>query len=271
MPEPVFGFIGAGRMATALAGGIVEAGLASATHITASDPGEEARRNFKQAIPLAVVTPENAKVVANSDVVVLAVKPQTIDDVLKEIAPMVDERPLLLSIAAGIPLERLERALPPRTRVVRVMPNTPCLVRRGASGYSLGSSATRDDAQLVGQILSAVGISMELPEQLLDVVTGLSGSGPAFVYTMIEAMASAGMAEGLTSEQALQLAASTVAGGAAMVLETQRSPADLREAVTSPGGTTLAGLAALEQHKFREAVVAAVAAATRRSTELGAS
>jgi pyrroline-5-carboxylate reductase len=256
-------------MATALACGIVEAGIASATHITASDPEPEVRRNFKQAITAALVTHDNRQVIASADVIVLAVKPQTMGAVLTEIAEAADERPLFMSIAAGIPIARIEQALPTGARVIRVMPNTPCLVRRGASGFSRGTHATPDDAQMVSQMLSAVGLAMELPEPLLDAVTGLSGSGPAFVYTMIEGLAAAGEAEGLTPQQALQLAASTVAGGAAMVLETGKSPAELREAVTSPGGTTLAGLAALEEHKFTEAVVAAVAAATRRSKELG--
>src|SRR5690606_31941763 len=144
-------------------------------------------------------------VVAASDIVVLAVKPQTIDQVLMEIAPHVDARPLVMSIAAGVPLARIEGALSQGTRVVRVMPNTPCLVGRGASAFSLGSSATQEDARMVSRLLSAVGFAIELPEELLDVVTGLSGSGPAFVYTMIEGMADAGVAEGLSPDDALRL------------------------------------------------------------------
>lgn len=270
MPKPVFGFIGAGRMATALASGIVEAGVASAQQIVASDPSEEVRTAFQHTNPAARVTGDNLQVLAEADVVVLAVKPQNMAAVLAELAPEVDTRPLLMSIAAGVPLARIEGALPAGSRVVRVMPNTPCLVRRGASGFSRGRHATPEDGQLVSQMLSAVGVAFELPEELLDVVTGLSGSGPAFVYTMVEAMAEAGVAEGLSPEQALQLAAHTLAGGAAMVIETKKSPAELREAVMSPGGTTVAGLAALEERKFSEAVKGAVAAATRRSKELGA-
>ncbi len=270
MSELVFGFIGAGRMATALASGIVEARIASATHIVASDPVAEVRDNFTKALPRAKTTDQNLEVVAASDLIVLAVKPQMMDDVLAEIAPTFDTRSLLMSIAAGVPLARIEGALPQGTRVVRVMPNTPCLIRRGASAFSLGAHATPEDAQLVSQLLSAVGYALQLPEDLLDVVTGLSGSGPAFVYTMVEGMANAGVAQGLSPDDALRLAAHTVAGGAAMVLETGNSPAELRDAVTSPGGTTVAGLAALREHGFTEAIAAAVEQATRRSRELGA-
>jgi pyrroline-5-carboxylate reductase len=174
-----------------------------------------------------------------------------------------------VSIAAGVTIERIAAGLSAGQRIVRVMPNTPCLIGRGASAFSLGSHATKQDAQLVGELLSAVGAAFEVPEAQLDAVTGLSGSGPAFVYTMIEAMAAGGVAVGLPAELAAELAARTAAGAAEMVLETGETPAVLRERVTSPGGTTLAGLGVLDKRGFGEAVVTAVEAATRRSEELG--
>jgi pyrroline-5-carboxylate reductase len=159
--------------------------------------------------------------------------------------------------------------LPGGQRIIRIMPNTPCLVGEGASAFSLGPHANAADGRLVAELLSAVGAAYQVQESLLDAVTGLSGSGPAFVYTMIEALTAGGVAAGMSPELAAELAARTVAGAAEMVLQTGDTPANLRNQVTSPGGTTLAGLAALQEHGFKEAVVAAVAAATRRSVELG--
>jgi pyrroline-5-carboxylate reductase len=159
--------------------------------------------------------------------------------------------------------------LPEAQRIVRVMPNTPCLIGKGASGYSLGEHATVHDGKLVASLLSAVGVAYEVPEELLDAVTGLSGSGPAFVYSMIEALAAGGVAAGLPPELAAELAARTVAGAAEMVLQTGESPSALRDRVKSPGGTTVAGLAVLDEHGFSDALSQAVAAAARRSAELG--
>jgi pyrroline-5-carboxylate reductase len=176
---------------------------------------------------------------------------------------------LVVSIAAGITLARLSEGLPPGQRIIRVMPNTPCLIGKGVSGFSLGNHATPEDSELVGQLLSAVGAAFEVPEQMLDAVTGLSGSGPAFVYSMIEALTAGGQAAGLPPELAAELAARTAAGAAEMVLRTGESPAVLRERVTSPGGTTVAGLAVLGERGFSTAIADAVQAAARRSAELG--
>ncbi len=178
---------------------------------------------------------------------------------------------LLVSIAAGVTLNRLAAALPTGQRIVRVMPNTPCLIGKGASGFALGKHATKPDGELVASLLSAVGVAFEVPEKLLDAVTGLSGSGPAFVYSMIEGLANGGAAEGLSPELALELAARTVSGAAEMVLQTGETPAVLRDRVTSPGGTTVAGLGVLRERGFGDAVIEAVKAATRRSVELGQS
>jgi len=170
-----------------------------------------------------------------------------------------------------VTLKRLAAGLPAGQRIVRVMPNTPCLIGEGTSAYSLGESASPDDGRLVAELLSAVGVAHKVPEGMLDAVTGLSGSGPAFVYSMIEALAAGGAAAGLPAELAGEMAARTVVGAAQMVIETGERPSVLRDRVTSPGGTTLAGLAVLQQRGFNEAVSAAVVAAALRSTELGQS
>jgi pyrroline-5-carboxylate reductase len=263
------GLIGAGQMATALARGFVDAGLVRSDQLVASDPSEEARAAFERAVPGAKASAESDSVVAVADVLWLAVKPQKMSEALAEICDTMRPTTLVVSIAAGVTIERISASLPDGQRIVRVMPNTPCLIGRGASAYSLGSHATMQDAQLVGQLLSAVGAAFEVPEAQLDAVTGLSGSGPAFVYTMIEAMTDGGMAVGLPAELASELAARTAAGAAKMVLATGETPVVLRERVTSPGGTTLAGLKVLDERGFRDAIVAAVTAATRRSEELG--
>ena len=265
------GLIGAGRMATALARGFVRAKLLAPQAIVASDPSAEARASFQSEVPGATVVEQNGPIVAEADIVLLAIKPQQMAAVLTEIREAVRPQSLVVSIAAGVTLKRLEAGLPPSQRVVRVMPNTPCLIGAGASAFALGQHATRDDGKLVAELLASVGTAVEVPEKMLDAVTGLSGSGPAFVYSMIEAMARGGTDAGLPSELAGELAARTVAGAAQMVLDTGESPAVLRERVTSPGGTTLAGLAVLRQRGFDAAVAEAVMAATRRSAELGQS
>ena len=264
-----FGFIGAGRMATALAGGLVKSALAQPAEIIASDPAVATREAFAAAVPGTKLAATNTEVATESETLILAVKPQVMPEVLSGLAPAVSGSSLVVSIAAGIPLATLEAGLPAGTRVVRVMPNTPCLIGQGASGYSGGQHASDADMQLVDRLLAAVGIAIALPESSLDAVTGLSGSGPAFVYTMIEAMSDGGVLAGLPRDVAHRLATQTVAGAADMVLETGVHPAELREAVTSPAGTTIAGLEALEQGGMRAAVIAAVKAATFRSQHLG--
>jgi pyrroline-5-carboxylate reductase len=266
------GLVGAGRMATALARGFIDADVVSADSILASDPSEAARNAFaRETRQIVDVCDDNATVVKNADVVLLAVKPQQMMDVLAGIHDAIGSKALVVSIAAGITLERLASGLPPGQRIVRVMPNTPCLIGRGASCFSLGPHAARSDAETVHALFSAVGAAFEVPETLLDAVTGLSGSGPAFVYSMIEALAEGGAAAGLPPKLAAELAAHTAAGAAGMVLETGEAPAELRDRVTSPGGTTQAGLAVLAERGFRDAIVEAVAGAARRSAELGRS
>jgi pyrroline-5-carboxylate reductase len=262
------GFLGAGQMATALAKGWLAAGLLEATSSLASDPYPTAREKFTAATGLRSVA-TNVEVVRSAQVLVLAVKPQTMAAVLAEIRPHLSSQHLVVSIAAGVTLKQLADGLGPETRLVRVMPNTPCLLGESASGYAAGPRATEADAELVGQLLRAVGKAFALPEHLLDAVTGLSSSGPAFVYVMIEALADGGVRVGLPRDVALTLAAQTVLGSAKMVLETGQHPGQLKDAVASPGGTTIAGLHALERGGVRAALMDAVEAATRRAEELG--
>ena len=263
------GFMGAGRMATALAQGLVQAELLPASAIVACDPSNAARQSFLTVVPGANVGEGNVAAVSATDVIFLAVKPQQIGEALAALKDSIGQDSLVVSIAAGITLARLSEGLPTGQRIVRVMPNTPCLIGKGASGFSLGEYATVDDGRLVAQLLSAVGAAFEVPEEMLDAVTGLSGSGPAFVYSMIEALTEGGEAAGLPPQLAAELAARTAAGAAEMVLQTGESPATLRERVTSPGGTTVAGLAVLAERKFNSAIADAVQVAARRSAELG--
>lgn len=265
------GLVGAGRMATALGRGFVGAKLLPASALVASDPSDAARAAFAREVPGAAVIARNGPEFAQCDVVILAVKPQLMKPVLAEVHDVIRTDSLVVSIAAGVTIAGLAAGLPANQRIIRVMPNTPCLIGRGASAYSLGAEATADDGRLVAQLLSAVGVAFEVPEDQLDAVTGLSGSGPAFVYTMIEMLGQGGVAMGLPAALAVDLATHTVAGAAEMVLATRETPAVLRDRVTSPGGTTLAGLKALDEHGFEEAVIAAVRAATHRSAELGKS
>lgn len=213
------------------------------------------------------VSPE--QVGAASDVVLLAVKPGDMKSLCEGLSKLDGSR-LFISIAAGISIADLETWLGGKQRVIRCMPNTPALVATGAAAFSRGTQATADDAALAVKILGSVGTADEVSEKLLDAVTGLSGSGPAYVYTVIEALADGGVLMGLPRAAALRLAAQTVAGAAKMVLETGKHPASLRDEVTSPGGTTIAGLEQLEAHGLRHALIQAVRKATERSKELGA-
>lgn len=256
-------------MATALARGCIESGLVTADQVVAADPSQTARERFKEQVPGVTVYDDAEPVLAAADIVILAIKPQVMTAVLAGICSYVTSRHLVVSIAAGVTLSRLGERLPPGTRLIRVMPNTPCLVGLGASCYSRGENATDEDASHVEQILSSVGRAFAVEEQQLDAVTGLSGSGPAFVYRVIESLAEGGVQMGLPAELALELATLTARGAAEMVIVTRQSPAELCEQVTSPGGTTVAGLEALMKFQGQEAIRAAVVAAALRSRELG--
>jgi pyrroline-5-carboxylate reductase len=265
---PSIGFLGAGKMATALARGWLSAGLAMPESMLAADPQESARAAFETATGVRCES-ENRKIVDRSEVLLLAVKPQSMASVLTEIRGSVSKEHLVVSIAAGVSLGQLSAALGSESRLIRVMPNTPCLVGASASAYAPADGATPDDVALVDRLMNAVGRALRVPEKLLDAVTGLSGSGPAFVYTVIEALSDGGVRMGLPRDVATMLAAQTVFGSAKMVLETGEHPAVLKEMVASPGGTTIAGLHALERGGLRAALMDAVEAATLRAIELG--
>jgi pyrroline-5-carboxylate reductase len=262
------GFLGAGKMAAALAKGWIGAGLTRANQVCASDPVATAREQFAHASG-ALALESNLEIVKRSNVLVLAVKPQSMADLLREIRPVVAGHHLVMSIAAGVSLQQLGEGLGVERRLVRVMPNTPCLVNASASAYSMGSSATSEDADLVARLLGGVGKAIAVPEKLLDAVTGLSGSGPAFVFVMLEALSDGGVRMGLPRDVATLLAAQTMLGAAKMLLETGLHPGQLKDMVTSPGGTTIAGLHAMEKGGLRAALMDAVEAATRRAIELG--
>lgn len=262
------GFWGAGQMAQALARGFVAAGQVTPDRVIAFDPVPAALAAFEREIPGSRGVAGNDIVAQEAQTIFLATKPQHAEGVFQQLRGKLPPGKLIVSIAAGIPLAKLAAGLG-TDRIVRVMPNTPMLVGCGASAFSLGPGATAADGQFVANLLGAAGLAYQVDERLLDAVTGLSGSGPAFVYLVIEALADGGVRMGLPREVALALAAQTVRGAAAMVLETHEHPAVLKDRVASPGGTTIAGLAALEQHGLRGALIAAVEAATHRSQELG--
>lgn len=268
MLKEKIGFIGAGQMATALGRGFVTAGLAGGGNLLAADPSDQARDRFAEATG-GRTTVDNTEVATTADVIFLAVKPQQIAGVLAGLRGKIGPEKLVVSIAAGVRLSTLSEGLAAVVRLVRVMPNTPCLVGQGACAYSLGENATAEDGQLVDRLLAAVGVSLQVDEKLLDAVTGLSGSGPAFVYMIIEALSDGGVRMGLPRDVSTALAAQTVQGAAAMVRSTGEHPGVLKDRVASPGGTTICGIEALESGGLRAALIAAVTSATRRSIELG--
>ena len=267
-PKLTIGFLGAGKMASALAGGFLRAKLIAPENLIAGDPVEPARAAFASATG-ARVTAGNPEVVQATSVVFLAVKPDQTAAVLAEIRDHFTPKHLLISIAAGVSLARLEAALGEGARVTRVMPNTPALVGSSASAFATGKAASPEDADLTARLLSAVGMACQVKEPLLDAVTGLSGSGPAYVYQFIEALSDGGVAMGLPREIATRLAAQTVIGAGRMVLETGLHPGVLKDQVTSPGGTTIEAIHALEKGGLRGTVMDAVRASAEKAKKLG--
>jgi len=262
------GFIGAGNMAGALVKGLIAAGRYEADDLVVSDASPDARRRMKRSHGVAALE-DNAEVARRSRIVVLAVKPQVMLDVLGTIRPAIGPKHLVVSIAAGIPLARLEKGLGGKARVVRVMPNTPALLGKGMSVAVAGRHATAGDLRKTVKLFESVGEAMAIDrEDLMDAVTALSGSGPAFVYAFAEHLIAGGEAVGLDPAMATRLALATLDGASAMLRESGRSPRELREMVSSPGGTTVAGLAALSERDLAGAVSAALAAAAARSREL---
>ena len=269
VPRRLIGFVGCGNMATALVKGLLGAKLYTPAQVWASDVDARKLAGAQRRFGIGI-TRDNAALVHGSKILVIAVKPQIIDAVLAQMRPAVTPAKLFISIAAGVTTATLEAALGDAARVLRVMPNTPALLGKGMSALVRGRRATAGDARLGLRLLRAVGRAVAVDqERTLDAVTGLSGSGPAYLYLFAEALIFGGVAAGLPEALATQLALQTIAGAAAMLQETHQTPQALRAMVTSPGGTTLAGLGELERRGFKDAVAAAVVTATRRSEELG--
>ncbi len=256
-------------MAEAILRGLLEgAGVAPDT-IWASAPRHERLDELGGRYGIHTTT-DNGELVAHADILIVAVKPQILDRVLLEVGKKVAKHTLVISIAAGIPIAAIESRLPAGTRVIRAMPNTPALVRCAATALARGDHATDDDIAQARFVFDAVGVTVVLDEGQLDAVTGLSGSGPAYVFLIIEALADAGVKVGLARRNAQRLAAQTVMGAAKMLLDTDEHPGRLKDMVTSPGGTAIAGLHTLEQGGLRTTLINAVEAATLRAQELGA-
>jgi len=261
--------IGLGNMGQAILSGILKAEIIKAKNIIAADK-KFADSNFKDTDEFSeiTITADNQKAVKEADYIILAVKPQIIHFVMEDIKDFAQSK-VIISIAAGVKIKTLSQYFTADTKIIRVMPNTPVLVAEGMSALYYSPSVEADEKALVEKIFNSFGETIEVEESDMDAVTGLSGSGPAFVYIFIEALADAGVLKGLTREKALKLAAQTVKGGAEMVLSSGNHPAELKDMVTSPAGTTIAGVAELEQNSFRSAVIRAVKTAAERSEELG--
>jgi pyrroline-5-carboxylate reductase len=268
MQNKKIGFVGGGNMAGALIRGLLHSGTMTPAQIQASDVREERLVELANAHGI-VTTKDNAKLAEWADVLVLAVKPQVIDKVIGPLGKSLRPNALVVSIAAGVPIESIEARLPRGARVIRTMPNTAAMALAGATAIAPGSHATEEDVIVARQLFEATGRVVVLDESLLDAVTGLSGSGPAYVMLMIEALADGGVKVGLHRETALLLAAQTVYGSAKLLLETGEHPGRLKDMVTSPGGTAIAGLHTLEAGGLRTTLINAVESATRRSIELG--
>lgn len=256
-------------MAEAIISRLIEQNIYSADQVIISEPQPQ-RRNWWQQQYQVSVSDSNQDVFLNSEILLLAIKPQIFDIVNQELSALDNHnhKPLILSILAGVTLSKLQSAFPSQP-IIRVMPNTPALVGAAMTAIAPNSRVTPDDISLAKSIFSAIGDIIEVPETLMDGVTGLSGSGPAFVALMIEALADGGVVAGLPRTVAQQLALQTVLGTAELIKTKQLHPAQLKDQVTSPGGTTIAGVAQLEKKRFRSAVIEAVKAAYLRSQELG--
>jgi len=268
MAQLRIGVLGAGNMGSAIIRGLVKAKHVEPSAICASDVSKERLAELQRELGI-VIAASNDELLRQSDVVLLAVKPQTLTAVLAEVGPKWRDSQLLVSILAGVSTEVLEAGLPDSARVIRAMPNTPAVVLEAATAVARGARALAADIEIALALFGCVGTAVEVPESMLDAVTGLSGSGPAFALLAIEAMADGAVRVGMPRAMALQLASQTLLGTARMVLQTGEHPAVLKDRVTSPGGTTIAGLMELEAAGVRHAFARAVARAAERSAELG--
>ena len=262
--------IGAGNIAEALVSGLLRGKVVEQKQIFATDVSDQRLHHFSSRFGVRVGS-DNAAAAKWADITILSVKPQVIDEVLAGIEFPSRSEPLLISVAAGVPIGRIQRYLPSRSRVIRVMPNTPSIVLEGATALAGGPGVSSQQMDMGKAIFEAVGRVVVVDESHIDTITGLSGGGPAYVYVFIEALADGGVKMGLPRSVAQLLAAQTVLGAAKMVLESGEHPGVLKDRVASPGGTTIAGLHRLEEGKFRGTVINAVQSATQRSRELGQS
>jgi pyrroline-5-carboxylate reductase len=260
--------IGAGNMAEALVTGMLKADLVRPEQVFATDI-EPKRLAYLQDRYHIRTGRNNGEAAAWGEVVILCVEPQVLDDVLREIAQSVNPRCLIISVAAGYPIVRVAGRLRPGQRIIRAMPNTPSTVLEGVTALAYGAGVSEEEQRLAHAVFGSVGKVVEVEERLMDAVTGLSGSGPAYVYLMIEALADGGVKAGLSRSVAELLAIQTVLGAARMVIESGEHPGQLKNRVASPGGTTIAGLHKLEEGRLRATLIAAVETATKRSQELG--
>jgi pyrroline-5-carboxylate reductase len=265
---PKIVFLGAGNMASALIHGALTSGKLHADDIAATDVREQAVSELKRTLHIHTFT-NNVEACAWANVIVLAVKPQVLPALLSELHGRLGDDKLVVSIVTGIATAQISAQLGGRARIVRAVPNTPAMVHEGATAVAKGPSSTDADLELVETLFAASGLVVRVQEHLLDAVTALSGSGPAYMFIAIEALADAGVREGLTRDVATQLAAQTLLGAGKMVLELGEHPGKLKDMVTSPGGTTSAAIAALEREGFRNALHAAVHAAATRAREMG--
>jgi pyrroline-5-carboxylate reductase len=264
----VLGFVGAGAMGEALIKGIVEGGTAAPAAVHAFDVRADRMAELSQRYGVRWAK-SNAEVVQHADVVILAVKPQIMASVLREIRPALGRRNLVISIAAGVPTAALREGLGADARLIRVMPNTPALVLEGVTAIARSQGLEAGDLETAEELFRAVGKVVILDEELMDAVTGLSGSGPAYVAIVIESLADGGVRMGLDRATAMTLATQTVLGAARLLAQTGMHPGALKDMVSSPGGTTIAGIAALEEGGIRTTLIKAVERATQRSRELG--
>lgn len=262
------GFIGGGNMGSAMIGGVLSSHLASPEQITASDPFQATLDRLSSTYGITVTT-DNRKVAEDSDIVFLSVKPYMYETVIEEIRDLVDEDKLVVAIAAGISLSKLDDYFGRPVKIVRVMPNTPAMVLEAMSALAPNEHVTEDELKIVIDIFESFGQAEVVPESLMDVVTGVSGSSPAYVYMFIEAMADAAVADGMPRTQAYKFAAQSVLGAAKMVLETGKHPGELKDAVCSPGGTTIAAVAKLEEKGLRDAVISAQRCCVQKSKDMG--
>ena len=261
-------FIGAGNMAEALIKGLLKASFIDPRNIWASDVRNE-RLDYLKGLYKIKTTTDNSEAVQKADIVILAVKPQILSKVVRGIIDVLDESKLVISIAAGVSISKIQKVGDRKLRIIRAMPNTPALVQAGATALTYSENASQEDIKIAKQIFDAVGKAVIVDEDLIDAVTDLSGSGPAYIFLIIDSLADAGVKMGLSRDVSMTLSVQTVLGAAKLVIETGKHPGQLKDMVTSPGGTAISGLHTLEEGGLRTTMINAVEVATLRSKELG--